>query len=53
MDHQPVLVRIDIGKSGVAALEVESGRRDDPVEQVQRRAGRTDALRRGGSATAE
>ena len=40
VDDQPVLVGIDVRDAGMAALEVQPGRRDDAVEQMQRRARR-------------
>ena len=42
MDDEPVLVGIDVGDAGMAALEVQAAGRDHPVEQVQRRARRAD-----------
>ncbi len=43
VDDEPVLVGIDVGDAGMAALEMQAAGRDDPVEQVQRRARRADA----------
>jgi hypothetical protein len=43
VNDDPVLVGIDVGNAGMAALEVQAAGRDHPVEQVQRRARRADA----------
>ena len=51
VDHQPVLVRIDLGHAGVVALEVQAGRRDD-AEQVLQRRERDRRLRRAREAGA-
>ncbi len=37
VDHQPVLVRIDVGHAGVMTLEVQTRGRDDAEEVLQRR----------------
>jgi hypothetical protein len=37
MDHQSVLVRIDVGPAGMIALEKQPVRRDDAVQVLQRR----------------
>jgi hypothetical protein len=42
VDDKPVLVGIDVGNAGMAALEVQAAGRDNPLEQVQRRARRSD-----------
>ena len=46
VDHQPMLVGIDVRNAGMAALEMQPGRRDHAFEQMQRRARGADALRR-------
>src|SRR4029079_12708788 len=37
MDHQPVLVRIDVGPPGMMAFEKQAMWRDDAVQVLQRR----------------
>ncbi len=45
MDHEPVLIGIDVRDAGMAAFEMQPGWRDYPVEQMQRRSRRADTLR--------
>ena len=46
VDQQPVLVGIDIGRAGMAAVEMQAVRRDRPVEQLKRGARGADPLGR-------
>ncbi len=47
VQHQPVIVRIDLGDAAMMALEAQAVGRDDAVELVQRREGDRGLRRRG------
>ena len=47
MQHEPVVVRIDLGDAAMVALEAQAIRRDDAVEFVQRRERHRRFRRRG------